>query len=704
MTAFVVLLCLVGAGGDPSWAEAAQQYSLGPVAAELDLRTMLTRHVVRRSCEALDAAAARRREDLESGAWQAWRDAVRASVRDALGPMPYGADGSPLNVRVVSSQERPGYVVENVLFESFPGLDVNASVYLPLARDFPPPWPAIVVPVGHDTKTGVVYQHPAQVFARRGYVAITFDPPDMAGEKPVGNDHFRDGVRCYLTGQSSNRYFVIDALRCIDYLATRPDIDMRKGVGMTGVSGGGMTTMFATLLDKRIAASGPSCCAVPLAMHPVLDGYAACPETLAFGRFGAYDDVDVLAAAAPTPVLLMAGATDEVFAEPMSRRIASDTAESFKAAGMGERFAFFLDPGGHAYTVAMAEQFADWMDRWVRGEASPPAVHFTAADLEALPPEALACHPRQDTNMFTVNQAAAVSLRETRQEDPLVAARTLAGVQDSAPAPEVEEGEPALVWFHYVKELLLKPEPDIALPTTYLYPAADGWRGGAILYFDERGRWTDLRTQGLLTRLARFIEKDAEGLAVLTVDVRGWGDTRAADERYDMAGWGSRERWLAYVSAALGDPVMAMRIRDGVAALAHLRSRPEIDPERVVIGGRGLGAVVALHVAAIDGKAAGVFALDGLASFESLATSESYVWTPEAFYPNVLAHYDLPELVAALPMPVLIANPQDAAKNPLAQGEAEATYGKTVQREGVVAVKAGASEGDVVSFVHGVLK
>ena len=701
MLALLAVTLMAGVAQGPSWTEAAKEYALGPVAAELDLRTMLTRHVVRRSCEALDAAAARRLEALESGAWEAWRDAVRASVRDALGPMPYGAEGGPLNVRAVSSQERPGYLLENVLFESFPGLDVNASVYLPLTRDFPPPWPAIVVPVGHDTKTGVVYQHPAQVFARRGYVAITFDPPDMAGEKPAGNDHFRDGVRCYLTGQSSNRYFVIDALRCIDYLATRPDIDMSKGVGMTGVSGGGMTTMFATLLDERITASGPSCCAVPLAMHPVLDGYAACPETLAFGRFSKYDDVDVLAAAAPTPVLLMAGATDEVFAEAMSRRIASDVAESFKAAGMDERFAFFLDPGGHAYTVAMAEQFADWMDRWVRGKPSTPAAPFTGADLETLLPEALACHPRQDTNMFTVNRASAASLRETRREEPLVAARTLAGVGDSTPAPAVEEGEPALVWFHHVKELLLKPEPGIALPAAYLYPAGEGWRGAAVLYFDARGRWTDLRTQGLLTRLARFIEKDAEGLAVMTVDVRGWGDTRAADERYDMAGWGSRERWLAYVSAALGDSVMAMRIRDGLAALAHLRSRPEIDPERIVIGGRGLGAAIALHVAAIDGKAAGVFALDGLATFESLASSESYTWSPEAFYPNVLARYDLPELAAALPMPALIANPLDAAKKPLAQGDAEATYGKAMERGGVIAVKAGAGEGDVVSFVHG---
>jgi dienelactone hydrolase len=583
-----------------------------------------------------------------------------------------------------------------------PGLDVNASVYLPLESDFPPPWPAIVVPVGHSAKTGVHYQHPPQVFARRGYVALTFDPPGMAGEKPVGNDHFRYGVRCYLTGQSSNRYFVIDALRCIDYLASRGDIDMRNGVGMTGVSGGGMTTMFATLLDDRITASGPACCAVPLALHPVLDGYAPCPETLDFGRFLVYDDMDVLAAAVPTPVLLMAGATDEVFTEEMSRRIADDVAASFAAARHPDRFSFFLDPGGHAYTVAMAERFANWMDRWVKGSESRPASPFTEADLDTLPPDALACRPRQEMNMFAANRVEAERLRASRIGDPIAAARALAGVRESTALPEAKANNPALVWFHYVQELLLEPEPGIALPATFLYPSDEDWRGGVVLYFDDRGRWTDLRTQGLLTKLARFIDRDQEKFAIMTVDLRGWGDTKPTAQRYDMAGWGSREQWLAYNSAALGDSVMAMRIRDGFASLAYLRSRPEIDPKRIVIGGRGLGAVIALHVAAIDGNAAGVFALDGLATFESLAASETYTWTPEAFYPNVLTHYDLPELVGALNIPVLIANPLDATRIPLTQEVGEKLY-RTRDKGLQVGVISPGGDGDIVAFVHGVL-
>ena len=59
---------------------------------------------------------------------------------------------------------------------------------------------------------------PPQVFARAGYAAITFDPPAQSGEKGAGNDHFTDGPRCYAVGQTSQRYFVADALRAMDYL------------------------------------------------------------------------------------------------------------------------------------------------------------------------------------------------------------------------------------------------------------------------------------------------------------------------------------------------------------------------------------------------------------------------------------------------------------------------------------------------------
>jgi hypothetical protein len=149
-----------------------------------------------------------------------------------------------------------GFRYENWLFESHPGWEVNATLYLP--ADLPPPYPPIVVPVGHSGKQFAAYQRPCQYFARAGLAALVFDPPGVAGEKQRGNDHFCDGVRCHLTGDTSSRYFVGDALRAMDFLGTRADIDRSHGFTLTGVSGGGNTSVFAALLDERASrSSGP---------------------------------------------------------------------------------------------------------------------------------------------------------------------------------------------------------------------------------------------------------------------------------------------------------------------------------------------------------------------------------------------------------------------------------------------------------------
>ncbi|MBI5091087.1 MAG: hypothetical protein HZB26_01425 [Candidatus Hydrogenedentes bacterium] len=705
-----VMMCALAAGAESTGTPLDQvDYHLGPLKPTGDLRSMLTRYLVQRSCDALDATATRRHQARTGGA-DAWRESVRKAVRDAMGPMPFGATGGPLNVRAVSRVEKPEFIVENVLFESFPGLDVNASIFLPRAEQCPPPWIPIVVPVGHDTKTLPIYQHPAQVFTRFGYVAITFDPPDMSGEKQEGNDHFRDGIRCYLTSQSSNRYFILDALRCIDYLATRADIDLSKGVGITGVSGGGMTSMYAALLDDRIRAVGPACRAVAYAEHPVRDGYGECPEALPFARFAKYDDMDLLAAAAPTPMLLMAGAKDEVFTEAMSRKIAEDVKTDYEAAKLGDRFRFHLDPGGHAYTVGMACEFVKWMDKWVRGIPERSVGPFNDGDFLTLPAEELACHPRQDRNIFSVNRDEALRLRAQRKPASIRDAARLAcglGDRDSdALVPKFEarlSTSPFQAWQHYVQEIILDPEPGIELPGTFIFPKDLSSTRPVLVFFDDAGRWTKFRAQGPLARAIHFIERDVPGFAALTIDLRGWGDTKPADFPYDLASWGGRERWTAYVSAALGDPVMAMRVRDGLCALAHARATSMCDREKIVVGGSGLGGVVALHVAALGGHVRGVFVQNGLASFESLATEKDYAWPADAFMPRVFQSYDLPELAASLSIPVLIANPLDAMKKPMTQDAAEGLYHEAKTKNPQFQIRAGANDTDIVKGIQELL-
>ena len=221
-----------------------------------------------------------------------------------------------------------------------------------------------------------------------------------------------------------------------------------------------------------------------------------------------------------------------------------------------------------------------------------------------------------------------------------------------------------------------------------LYEPHPKARTAAILYFDDRGRWTDLGSGGMLVDMSHLTTADPKKVAILTVDLRGWGDTRPSYAPYEIYGWGAPQRWFAYVSAALDDPVLAMRIRDGLTALAYLRSRPEIDPGQIVVGGHGMGGVVALHVAEIDGHMRGVFGNEFLSSFRALTDSASYTWEHDAFFPNVLKFYDVPELAADLKAPLLLVNPLDAMQRPLLTQAASNLYSRAVDR-GNVEVQSG---------------
>jgi len=633
--------------------------------------------------------SARRKQAMLTHGIPAYSQSIREWVTTALGPLPFGDQGGPLHARAVSKFTRNGYAMENVIFESWPGWEVNATVYLPLAETFPPPWTPVIMPVGHCAKNDESVQIPAQVFARNGYLVITFDSPGF-GEKSAGNDHFIDGVRCYLTGTTSQRFFLLDALRAIDYVSTRPDVDMSHGVGMSGVSGGGVTTTYCTLLDKRITAAAPSCFFSPEVDNPLRNSYAICPETHPIGRYRqGIETTDLLMAVYPTPLLLMAGRFDTLYRADWSRQVADEVAKGYAAGGLGDHCDFYLDESPHDYTIAQAIRAIAWMDRWVRKIPARQLAGISAQGVEMAPAEVLQCHPRSEVNICSMNREEARRLALARRGTSIrTSALKLVGIDDrvlpqikpakvdlAEPFPELAENA--------MQEMLLSSEPGTELPATMLYQPRPKTRTPAILYFDDRGRWADLATNGPLVSMSHLTTQDERKVAVLSVDLRGWGDSSPSHGPYEIYWWGAPQRFLAYVSAAMDDSILGMRIRDGLAALAYLRSLPEIDSDQIVVGGHGMGGVVALHVAEIDGHVRGVFCNDFLSSFEALAASPSYAWQHDAFFPNVLKYYDLPELAADLRVPLLMVNPLDAMKLPLSAAAAKQLYSQALAHETV---------------------
>lgn len=644
----------------------------GPATPPADPRTMLRLHLARRAAAALRAGAREREIAIAQGTLHAWRAIVIQHARDMLGLGEPGAlSAQPLNTRLVSRHEQQHHILENVLFNSIDGWRVNATLFLPKG---PGPFPAIVVPCGHSRKSDRPHQLPPQVFARAGYAAITFDPPAQGGEKGAGNDHFTDGPRCYAVGQTSQRYFVADALRAMDYLASRADIDAARGFGMTGVSGGGQTTTWAALLDERVRLAAPVCCASRQEDHPIANLYACCTETLPAGRLAlGIDDADLMAALAPLPQLYMHGRRDEVFTPERTGRVTRAVADVYAALGAAERFAVHHEDCGHDYTVSMARRFVAFADEYLLGKPGrqhPPSFH---EDPQPEPAEAMLCHPSPDPNMRTISASRAAALRQSRprvlgRADAARVVRKVVRGTDEARVTRVIHGPRSPVICSDLEELILEHEDGILLPATVIWPRDRGTASSpspALVMFDDRGRWAPLRKQGWLTAVSRLFDREATAApAVLSVDVRGWGDTSAAPGPFDVAGWSGLDRWTSFVSASLADPILAQRVRDGLAATRWLAGQPGIDPRRLVIAGHGLGGVVALMTAALTEHVAGVVTLDAPDTIESIVAAPSYAWPADVFLSHVLEYFDIPTLAEAV-APVLAIRPCDERMRPL---------------------------------------
>lgn len=193
---------------------------------------------------------------------------VRAKMLEMLGGLP---ERTPLNAKVVGTIEKPGYVIEKILFESQPGFLVTGSLYRPAAGDGP--FPAVLYPLGHERggKAYPIWQQMLATLARKGYVAFTWDPlgqgersqfwsADMGRSSLQASttEHTVLGIQCLLLGDNIARYTIWDGMRALDYLASRPEVDPKR-IAVTGNSGGGTHTAYLAALEDRLHVAAPSC-------------------------------------------------------------------------------------------------------------------------------------------------------------------------------------------------------------------------------------------------------------------------------------------------------------------------------------------------------------------------------------------------------------------------------------------------------------
>ncbi|HZH73127.1 MAG TPA: acetylxylan esterase, partial [Mariniphaga sp.] len=202
------------------------------------------------------------------GKWKQRQEEVRKNLSSYFGEFP---EKTPLNAKITGKIEHEKYTIEKVIFESQPGFFVTANLYVPKNRKFPVP--GVVFPLGHSDigKSRDNYHMSGLGLVLKGYVVLIFDPigqgerSEYIDEKNdwlvhVGVDqHWYVGRPAFLANWTLSGLRTWDGIRAVDYLVSRPEVDVNK-LAAVGCSGGGQMALLITAVDERIkvcAASHP---------------------------------------------------------------------------------------------------------------------------------------------------------------------------------------------------------------------------------------------------------------------------------------------------------------------------------------------------------------------------------------------------------------------------------------------------------------
>lgn len=621
----------------------------------------------------VDDAAARR-----NAAWQAIdhvadvaprQAALVRSFREAIGGFP---DRVPLDPQVTGRLERPGLSVERVVFTSQPGVFVTAALFLPDPRRHAGPWPAVLVACGHADagKAHEPYQRSAALLATHGIAALLFDPIGQGERRqfvtPKGTsacggcvgEHNATGSLLVPLGRNLASWMIWDAVRGLDYLASRPDIRGDR-LGCMGNSGGGTQTAYVMALDDRVAAAAVSCYLTSLlGRMPRTIGPQDAEQNI-FGQlaFG-MDHADYLFMRAPRPTLVCA-ATRDFFDIGDTREAVSETRRIYDLFGAGERLALAETDAEHGFSRPLREAACRFMLRWLAARDQPVA---EPADLPVLSPGDFTCTPAG--SVFALPAARTFADLAAEESRSLAAARRARGALPAhalgerararsgmRPAPAAAPRRVTVVEERTTAvgrraRLAIETDAGIVLPADLWTPASGSGGPQDVIYVDGKGRTAAEEAIRALV---------ADGRRVLAVDLRGMGETAPAPQRYfDITRHGvdGQDSFLAYL---LGRSLVGMRADDLVACAGWLAAGGTTGVGDA--GGRrpvevvavGLAVIPALHAAAVHPELFAATRLVGPPrSWSSHVEQGPLAADPlplSSLVHGALADYDLPDLI-----------------------------------------------------------
>ena len=578
---------------------------------------------------------------------------------EAIGGLP--GERCDLQARLTGTFRRPGYRIEKVIFQSLPQYYVTANLFLPEGAKGKVP--AVLVPSGHTFNGKAGYQAYGALLAKNGLAALVTDPVGQGErfqliDRSTGaqivqwgtTEHSFVGLACTLSGQNIARYFIWDLVRAVDYLQSRPEIDPAR-IGCSGTSGGGTQTCYLMMVDDRISAAAPSCYVTERLAY-MKHFHAHDAEQNLFGHIPAgfnYDDFII--ALAPKPVLLL-GVEYDFF--PIEGLLATyeEARRVYGVFGAEDNCRIFLDRTIHGLTAAHRRTGMGFFAEVLGGRR--PAELNLEEDAE-LSDEELRCTKSGQVlidypdapNVMERIVSQILSRPEPRAGDIIERVRRLVCARrENGPLyPRVISTEVDIHQWH-IERLFFSSERDITLTAVFVKPAGIAGRIAVTVVVgrDITGQAGD---DGIMARL-RDLWVGGSGL--LFLDLRASGAVSpieaaathfTADPLFKLA----CNAWM------LGDNLVCQRAYDVLRGFEFLRSRDDVDGQRISLWAADEMALPGLLAAIADGQIVKARFAGLPASYAEELGKVYYdreILNERTAIHGMLSWFDVPELLTAL--------------------------------------------------------
>ncbi len=599
--------------------------------------------------------------------WTQTQADLRRQLFEMLGLQPLPAR-SDLKAEITGSTERDGVIVENIVFQSRPGLYVTANFYRPAQQDGP--LPTILYVCGHGGSkidgvsygNKVTYQHHGNWFAKHGYTCLILDTLQLG--EIEGKHHGTHNLGRWWWNSRGYTPAGVEAwngIRALDYLETRPEVDKEK-FGVTGRSGGGAYTLWIAALDERIKVAAPVAGITSMQNHVVdgcIEGHCDCMFMVNTFR---WDFPLVTALIAPRPLMILNTDKDNIFPLDGVVDVYMKTRGVYEAMGAPQNLGLALYEGPHKDTQPLRVPAFHWFERHFKGIEIGDEIADTTAPKPFTPQElkVLKEIPTNERNTFIddyftkrvpENWKLPESADDWQSESALILNRlrnrSLRGWPAEGEALELSADFEAIQDGIALRRFSFVSQSGIRLPLYLATPAGTALADLDLVVLnalDEEG-WTSL----LATYGAAFPEafpgatlpepdKDAYESEKGLHASQKWGMLYLPPRGIGPTAWTTDPKEQTHIRrrfALLGQTLDTMRIWDIRRGIQALRAIEGGEQPKLWLQGSGVMAGNALHAALFE---------KGIHRLDLHDLPRSYQEGPEIL--NVLRFAEIPQIAA----------------------------------------------------------